>query len=138
MNSEQSYANGSEPAQVVDISTLNLWHLRALLKEHEKSSRKALDKALLKKESAERHHEITRRREAEAQSYLSRYEAAELVVQELRKTIVDRSKLVLEKQYEPSPARALEKRQRVSQQTRMLWFKLTRILVSEPRIGCGS
>lgn len=88
----------------VDISTLNLQQLRSLLAEHENSSRKALDNALLKKQSAERHYEITREREAEAQSYLRRYEEAELVVQELRKAIVDRSKVVLERQYESSPA----------------------------------
>jgi len=84
------------------------------LAEREHSSRKALDSALLKKQSAERHYEITREREAEAQSFLRLYEEAELVVQELRKTTVDRTKLVLERQYEPSPVRAPEKRQRVA------------------------
>jgi hypothetical protein len=75
MEPERSYADGSEPAESqADISTLNLQQLRALLHEHEDSSRRALDNALGKKQSAERHYEITREREAQAQSYLRRYE----------------------------------------------------------------
>jgi hypothetical protein len=118
MEPNRHFANASERAesQSVDVSNLNLQQLRALLHEHEDSSRKSLDYALSKKQSAERHHDIAREREAEAQAYLTRYEAAEVVVEALRKTIVDRSKLVLERRYEPSPVRALEKRQRVSTQ----------------------
>ena len=118
MEPNRHFANASERAesQSVDVSNLNLQQLRALLHEHEDMSRKSLDYALSKKQSAERHHDIAREREAEAQAYLTRYEAAEVVVEALRKTIVDRSKLVLERRYEPSPVRALEKRQRVSTQ----------------------
>ena len=47
-----SLADGSEPAEIVDISNLDLRQLRTLLEEHELSSRDALDKALLKKQSA--------------------------------------------------------------------------------------
>ena len=71
MEPNRSLAQSSVPVerQSVDISTLDLQQLRSLLAEHENSSRKALDNALLKKQSAERHYEITREREAEAQSY---------------------------------------------------------------------
>lgn len=115
----RSQADASEPAEIVDISHLDLRQLRTLLEEKELSSRDALDKALLKKQSAERYYELTRTREAEAQSYLHRYEDAEVVVQELRKAIVDRSKLVLERQFLSSPVPAREKRHHVSLQTRI-------------------
>lgn len=120
MEINRSLADGSEPAEIVDISNLDLRQLRTLLEEHELSSRDALDKALLKKQSAELYYELTRTREAQAQSYLRRYEDAEVVVQELRKAIVDRSKLVLERQFVTSPTPAREKRQHVSLQTRMI------------------
>lgn len=99
MEPNRQLANGSERAesQPFDVSNLNIQQLRALLHEHEDSSRTTLDNALSRKQSAERHHEIAREREAEAQAYLVRYEAAEVVVEALRKTIVNRSKLVLER-----------------------------------------
>lgn len=83
MEVDQSRAEGSEPVEIADISNLDLQQLRALLEKHERSSRNALDSALLKKQSAERHYQITRTREAEAQSYLHLYEDAELLVQGL-------------------------------------------------------
>ena len=119
MEAYQSPADGSEPADLVDTWKLNLPQLRTLLEEHELSSRNALDNVLQKKQSAERYYELMRTREAEAQSYLRRYEEAELFVQELRKTIVERSKLVLERQYDQSTASAREKRHHVSLQIRV-------------------
>lgn len=124
MEVSRSQADGSEPVEIVDISNLDLRQLRTLLEENELSSRDALDKALLKKQSAERYYELTRTREAEAQSYLRRYEDAEIIVQELRKAIVDRSKLVLERQFVTSPPPAREKRQHVSLYTQMLESEL--------------
>lgn len=122
---EQIQADGSEPAEIVDISTLDLRQLRTLLGENELSSRDALDKALLKKQSAERYYELARTREAEAQSYLRRNEDAEIFVQDLLKAIVDRSKLVLERQFVTSPTPAREKQQHVSLYTQMLESELT-------------
>jgi len=120
MEITRSLADASEPVEIVDTSNLDLQQLRTLLEEHELSSRNALDKALLKKQSAERYYELTRTRESEAQSYLRRYEDAELVVQELRKAIVDRSKLVLERQFVTSSVPAREKRHHVSIESRLL------------------
>ena len=63
----QPVAEASERAIPVVINILDLQHLKALSQEHEVSSRKAArDNALLKKQSAERHFQITRERDAEA------------------------------------------------------------------------
>lgn len=107
--------DSSAPEEIPHASTLALPELEALLAQQEACSRDALGSALAKKEEAERLLEQASKSEDEAQILRVRYEETEMVIQELRKLIVEKNKQTLEKQFETtSRSQASAKRHHVS------------------------
>ena len=114
MERGRSAVNGPDVEEIPNVSTLSLAQLEAILADQEAESRKELDKAFTGIRQAARYRKAAVKCEDNSRAARSRYEDAEIVINELRKIIVERNKQIIDGQVEPHQARASEKRRRVS------------------------